>query len=293
MSTLGSIGTAAQCNLVAPSVGKNDQTKIVSRKNTDRRRGSFALSIKHALSLYAWKYFGISATRSGFEFLAQERNILHRAIREFEVDCIFDVGANVGQFCKLLREAGFHGPIISFEPIPALAQRLPAPRPKSKQGNWFVEEAALDSQVRGVDFNVMATTEFSSLLHPSRAETVAASNANTIEHTIRLTTRTLDTEFDRYQSKLGFKRPFLKLDTQGKRSRCRSGAGDRLGQFTAVLTELAIKRLYDRQPDFRTVTDFYFSRGFEVASILPNHPHFPEMLEVDFLFRNVALTNGR
>jgi hypothetical protein len=137
---------------------------------------------------------------------------------------------------------------------------------------------------------MMTTAEFSSLLRPSLAETTAVAAANTVARTIQVTTRTLDSEFDRYQDQLGFKRPFLKLDTQGKDLDIVRGAHDRIGRFTAVLTELAIKRLYDQQPDFRAAIDFYVSLGFEVAAILPNHPHFPEMLEVDFLFRNVALT---
>ena len=38
-------------------------------------------------------------------------------LRTHNVNLIFDVGANAGQFGVLLREIGFDGKIVSFEPL--------------------------------------------------------------------------------------------------------------------------------------------------------------------------------
>ena len=42
----------------------------------------------------------------------------------FGIDCVFDVGANVGQYGTRLRRLGYRRRIESFEPIPTAYKRL-------------------------------------------------------------------------------------------------------------------------------------------------------------------------
>src|SRR5262245_24145172 len=50
---------------------------------------------------------------------------LRALFRRYSVDCVFDVGANLGQYHDLIRdEVGFAGPIVSFEPVTYYAARL-------------------------------------------------------------------------------------------------------------------------------------------------------------------------
>ena len=40
-----------------------------------------------------------------------------KIIKHFHIDTIFDVGANVGYYAQEIRELGFKGKIVSFEPL--------------------------------------------------------------------------------------------------------------------------------------------------------------------------------
>ena len=61
------------------------------------------------------------------------------------MDCVFDIGANNGQYAQMLRKyAGYQGRIISFEPIPSAADKIR----KLAAGDplWTVEQIALDEE---------------------------------------------------------------------------------------------------------------------------------------------------
>jgi hypothetical protein len=71
-----------------------------------------------------------------------EKEHLRRFFDYFKIDCVFDVGANVGQYAKMVRSfADYNGPIVSFEPNPQIAAILR--EAAQRDGGWFVEEVAL------------------------------------------------------------------------------------------------------------------------------------------------------
>jgi FkbM family methyltransferase len=217
--------------------------------------------------------------------LSLERCHLRRFFQHFEVDCIFDVGANAGQYAELARSLGFTGPIISYEPIPAVAREL---RRKAKRdGNWYVEELALDDAERQATFHVMAGSQFSSLKLPSEAETDRFDKQNIVTEEVSLTTARLADQYDDYVRRLGFRRPFLKMDTQGNDLAVARGAGDRLQHFVGLQSELAFKRIYDDQSGYRAALDYYLSQGFELSALVPNNRgHFPDLIEMDCILYN-------
>src|SRR5512132_480081 len=48
---------------------------------------------------------------------------LRGLFERYAIDCVLDVGANVGQYGTELRHAGYRGRLLSFEPVPAPAAR--------------------------------------------------------------------------------------------------------------------------------------------------------------------------
>jgi len=218
--------------------------------------------------------------------LAFEWEHLRCFFEHFDVDCVFDVGANAGQYANMLRRrVGYRGPIISYEPVPEVAAKLrtaAAPDP-----SWAVEELALDATTGQAGMNIIASDEFSSLHPLSDIARQQFSEQVQLVRRIEVRTGTLAEELARYQAKLGFRRPFLKMDTQGHDLSVAVGAGDRLRNFVGLQSELAIRRLYKGAPTYEEALKFYRDRGFELSALVPNNlGHFPRLLEIDcIMFR--------
>ena len=127
-----------------------------------------------------------------------EEEHLNRFLKHFKVDCVFDVGANAGQYATMLRtRAAYEGPIISFEPNPQMALML---REKARRnGRWFVEEAALGSRLGHATFNVTANDQFSSLHMPQTTETELFVKSAAILRRVDVKISTLEIELLKYR----------------------------------------------------------------------------------------------
>jgi FkbM family methyltransferase len=244
------------------------------------------LSLKRKAADLAGRALNVRVARRGKADQLVEEEHLERFFRHFDVDCVFDVGANDGQYALKLREKlRYRGPIISFEPIPDVVKRLKATARRDR--HWHIEEVALDSEARPMTFNVMQGSQFSSLHQPSHDEIGIFAGLNSVAQEIVVTTATLDVYFAKYRDRLAFKRPFLKLDTQGHDVAVTRGAGACLAEFVGLQSELAFKKIYAGATWYREALDFYASAGFELSSLIPNNAgHFPNLVEMDCIMFN-------
>jgi FkbM family methyltransferase len=210
-----------------------------------------------------------------------EKMLLRQFFAHFGVDCVFDVGANKGQYATHLREDIFYrGPIISYEPIPELAAGLRAQAAGAH--NWHVEQLALDREAGPAVFNIMAEDQFSSLRRPAPDQPAIFNADNRVAREVEVMRATLSEELPRWQERLGFRRPFLKMDTQGNDLAVVQGAGAALGIFVGLQSELSIRRLYAGAPNYAETIDQYTSMGFELTGLIPNNKgHFPLLVEID------------
>jgi FkbM family methyltransferase len=82
---------------------------------------------------------------------------------QHRIDLLFDVGANTGQFAMQVREQGFAGRIVSFEPLPEAHAGLV--RNARGDAKWIVHErVALGAAPGDVRINVAANSVSSSIL---------------------------------------------------------------------------------------------------------------------------------
>jgi len=210
-----------------------------------------------------------------------EKVHLRRFLRHFNIDCVFDVGANNGQYADMLRQSvGYQGLIISFEPVPEIFAELE--KKARRDRNWHVEQLALDDHSGEAMINVMREDQFSSLLDPKHDEVQLFASANVVTSRTKVRTERLSSVYQKFSERFRFSRPFLKLDTQGNDLKIARDARDILHHFVGIQSELSIKRLYEGAPAFAEAIDFYQGCGFELSAFVPNNEgFFPRLIETD------------
>jgi FkbM family methyltransferase len=198
----------------------------------------------------------------------RSRELVHdlgECLDRHAIDAILDVGANRGQFRHLLRRlVGYRGLICSFEPVRACIEEL---RPQvARDPRWFLYEFALGRRDETRTLHVAADSRASSFLVPAR-ETHGVPLAQA--HDEEVPVRTLASVLPEISKDHGFRRAFLKLDTQGYDLEVIRGAGPALEEFVALLTELSFLPIYQGVPGYATSLAELEGRGFRVSGFYP------------------------
>lgn len=226
--------------------------------------------------------FIVIPVQSFDSFLLAKR--LKRIIKEYQVDCFFDVGANVGQYRDFLREhVDYNGLIISFEPDPENFAKL---RDRSKIDNkWIVLDYALGKERRFLDFNIMKSSVFNSFLEPDNAKIQEFERDNSVIKTIKIETKRLDELIKEIKNNYEFKNVFLKIDTQGFDLEVLAGASGCINQIRGIQTEVSVLPIYKNMPAFDASLHAFRLNGFEVSGLYSlSESRFPHAVEFDCIY---------
>jgi len=203
-------------------------------------------------------------------------------LKEFKIDVIFDIGANEGQFGGFMRDLGYKGKMVSFEPLTKAYKTLVA---NSRNDSlWQVApQMAIGDEDGEITINIANNSESSSILNMLESHT-AADGASVYVGKEMVKIRKLDSVYSEYvdsKSKI-----FLKIDTQGYEDRVLNGASRLLEQTIGLQLELSLIPLYNNQKLFDEMTTQLKSIGFELWSINPvfSDPHTGRQLQVDATF---------
>jgi FkbM family methyltransferase len=206
-------------------------------------------------------------------------------LRETKTDCVIDVGANEGQFATELRLLGFRGTILSFEPAPDTFERLKAA--SQADARWHAFNLALGQVRDKLVLNRMKVSVFDSLRQPSVDETVEYDGLNVVVGSSEVDVERLDELLPRFQEVHGFKRPFLKTDTQGFDLEVFRGASGVHERLTGIQCELSLKRIYSDSPTMAEALKVYEADGFDLAGLFPVHPGQVPIIEMNcYLLRS-------
>jgi FkbM family methyltransferase len=186
-------------------------------------------------------------------------------MRHAAIDLVLDVGANEGQFANEIRDAGYEGSIVSFEPLRDAHARLSASA--SGQPNWKVHErCAIGDSDGDVKINV-AGNSVSSSIRPMLEQHAKSAPASRYVGTETVPLRRLDSVAPAYLA--GARSVYLKIDTQGYEAAVLRGAPTVLQQARAVQLEMSLIPLYEGQELWGYFLEQMQGLGFVPWTLLP------------------------
>jgi len=228
----------------------------------------------------ALRHLGVDFVRWRPE--SSPRAALRRMLDRHLIDTVLDVGANEGQYARFLREIGFDGRIISFEPLTSAYQRLL--RSAAKDASWIVApRTALGKEEGEIRLNIASNGASSSLLSMLSAHRTAAPEIDFVSREVVPIAR-LDCAA---RDLLGDARNvFLKVDVQGSEFEVLQGAEELLPRLAGLQLELSFVPLYEGQALFFELADFVERKGFGIWGITPGFVDRSSgrLLQIDGIF---------
>lgn len=221
--------------------------------------------------------------RMGIDLRALPSRQLVTQLQYHGVDTVLDVGAGVGAYGRELRQFGFGGRIVSFEPLTVSYAHLR--RGAAGDPGWEVHNIALGAAEAKSLIHQAGNADSSSLLSMLPRHESAAPHARYVSSELAVVRR-FDTVAPDILSVSN--RPFLKLDTQGFEMQVLAGIGSYLDVIVGIQIELSLTPLYQGAVLYREALDYLLRAGFVLTDVMPGFrdPANGQLLQMDgIMFR--------
>jgi FkbM family methyltransferase len=192
---------------------------------------------------------------------------LQRVLRDLRIDCVIDIGAHQGLYGCLLRELGYAGRIVSFEPVPESYEVLHARC--DADGLWSAHQLALGATNETRELNVLSGTELSSFLSARPQQAQWFGDRANLQRRVSVDVRRLDDVLPELMDRLEHPRIFLKIDAQRWELEILRGGVGTLERALATQCEIGFRPLYIGEPDWREILDFLTDRGYGLSGLYP------------------------
>ena len=214
----------------------------------------------------------------GYDIVRTERNLLELN----GIDLVLDVGANIGQYGKLIRKDGYTGAILSFEPLEKEHKKLATNSIFDPSWNVY-SRCALGERDGTTIIHRSRNSYSSSLLNmlPAHLEAAPQSIYSSDEKVDEVT---LDLIYESISEDA--ERVFLKIDAQGYEQAILKGAKNSLSKIQGIQLELSVIPLYENQKKYDYFIRELINLGFSLWSIRPGFydPKSGRLLQFDGIF---------
>lgn len=186
-----------------------------------------------------------------------------RRLRELagDVDQVFDVGGNVGAFAWSCRQLWPDARIVSFEPVPVLAEQ----NQRNANGRWHTEEVAISDEEGAGVVHYCANQHSASTMQGASRLRAALGIRDTLEP-VDVTCRPLDHYLAAYPDAT---RMLVKVDTEGHELAVLEGATETLYDAVAVVVECQNHPdVFDGAPTPGEIDDALSVHGLRFAGVL-------------------------
>jgi len=204
-----------------------------------------------------------------------------RLLQDRQIDLVFDVGANNGGWANGLRDLGYTGRIVSFEPLSDAFASLQARC--AADGAWQAVRTALGDAVGVAELHVAGNSESSSMLPmlPIHTSVLPSSKyvgsetvpVTTLEHAVR-------------EHRRSGERLFVKLDAQGFEPKIIEGGRGSFEHILGFQLEMSLACLYEGELLMPEMVNYLGGLGYALMSLEPGFadPASGRLLQVDGIF---------
>jgi FkbM family methyltransferase len=205
-----------------------------------------------------------------------------------KIDCVLDVGANIGEFGDFLRlHVGYDDMIVSFEPTRNAFESLD--RNARADDKWYTFNIGLGSENMTAEINVAANDRFSSLLEVKPYDDPVAQD-NVVINRQAITVRRLDDWISEHQSLVAGRNIYMKVDTQGYDLYVLRGCGSALSRIAGTQSEVPFQKIYQGVGDYWDALKEWHDAGFDVTGMYStNRDRHRRVIEFDCIMINRAL----
>jgi len=189
-------------------------------------------------------------------------------LKNFNIKCVVDVGANDGYVCQSIAHSFKEAMFYAFEPIQEKSELI---KRKMKDKFIVVETSAVSDRCGKAKFFYFKEHDpASSLLRPSKISQKEFSFMNDYSE-IEVNTITLD----EYFGGIACENVFLKIDVQGTEKKVLEGGKNFLEKVDIVYIENSFHKMYEETSFFEDIYGFLVTCGFVYAGSMEDANFYP------------------
>ena len=234
---------------------------------------------KFNLKKYLWRVgYDLTKFKPKSHPLARRKKLLEF----YDVDIVLDIGANTGQFARVLRDdLDYKNKIISFEPLSSAFNLLDANAKNDL--NWDVYNIALGEAEEKSEINIAGNSYSSSILEMLPSHIKSAPESRYIS-TETIEVKRLDSIFSSLCKVTN--NIYMKIDTQEFEKKVLNGAENSLTHIDTVQMEMSLVPLYKGEWTFNEMCMLMSGEGYNLVSIETGFTDQAsgQLLQVDGIF---------